>query len=301
VKKIHLTFLAFASISSVMAACVNSAPSGPAPADAGDEGDAAQPADSGTKDSAPTEDSGSDVDAAPAWSPSQLAGLSLWLDAQKGVTGTTNVTAWADQSGQGNNFSQATAANQPALAAAAINGLNALQFTGASDSFLEIEPLSASLTIATGDFAVVEVVAWDNVPADTQQIGYACLFVPSPTTGFFANNPGVPNASAYAQLGGAISSTATTLNDAHYHYVAMRRTGTTLESRADGVGATTTISASANFTTGSIGAFIGGRIPSEGANQALDGHLAEVVVVNGTLSDADLGTLESYFKTKFAL
>jgi hypothetical protein len=44
------------------------------------------------------------------------SGSVLWLKADAGVTTSgSNVTAWADQSGNGNNVSQATAANQPTL------------------------------------------------------------------------------------------------------------------------------------------------------------------------------------------
>ncbi len=38
-----------------------------------------------------------------AWTPLSLPGVNLWLRADMGVTGTSPVTAWADQSGHGNN------------------------------------------------------------------------------------------------------------------------------------------------------------------------------------------------------
>jgi len=49
--------------------------------------------------------------------PSVISGLKLWLDGKESGTFTfssgTSVSEWRDRSGQGNNFSQATAANQP--------------------------------------------------------------------------------------------------------------------------------------------------------------------------------------------
>jgi hypothetical protein len=232
----------------------------------------------------------------------EAGGLVLWLNAEKGVTGTANVSAWADQSGNGNNFSQAAGANQPSLTGNAVNGHSALQFTANGDSFLEEEPLSTTLTFGTGDYEVMEVVAYDNTPANEQSKGYACLWVSSPTQGIFANNPSVPNASLYVQMAGtSIASAATTFNDAAYHRLGARRKGTVLEARADGVVAMTAITGTQDVTAGSIGAFIGGRVPAEGANQALNGHIAEVVAVKGTVSDADAALLETYFKTKYGL
>lgn len=47
--------------------------------------------------------------------PSQLPGLVLWLRGDLGITIGTGVSAWADQSGNGNNASQATGSKQPTL------------------------------------------------------------------------------------------------------------------------------------------------------------------------------------------
>jgi hypothetical protein len=49
--------------------------------------------------------------------PSNLPGCVLWLRADLGITVATGVSTWADQSGNGNNFTQGTGANQPGLAA----------------------------------------------------------------------------------------------------------------------------------------------------------------------------------------
>lgn len=52
------------------------------------------------------------------WSPTQIGGLVLWLRGDLGVTlNTTRVSAWADQSGAGNHFTQAGAVVQPTFIA----------------------------------------------------------------------------------------------------------------------------------------------------------------------------------------
>jgi hypothetical protein len=66
------------------------------------------------------------------WSPALLRpGLALWLDAADSSTITlngSNVAQWNDKSGNGRHVSQATAANQPAYVASALNGKAGVNF-----------------------------------------------------------------------------------------------------------------------------------------------------------------------------
>ena len=64
------------------------------------------------------------------FSPSSVSGLNLWLKADAGVTTTTGdaVTTWSDQSGNGNNATQASGAYQPILNPGVLNGYNAVTF-----------------------------------------------------------------------------------------------------------------------------------------------------------------------------
>lgn len=62
----------------------------------------------------------------------------LWLDAAIGITdaGGGLVSAWADQSGAGNNATQATSTNQPLLVSGVVNGLPVVRFDG-TDNWIE--------------------------------------------------------------------------------------------------------------------------------------------------------------------
>jgi len=71
-----------------------------------------------------------------------LGALAVWVRADQGITVATGVSAWNDLSGKGVNFSQATAANQPAFIASAINGQPAVRGDGINDM------MTASLTQA---------------------------------------------------------------------------------------------------------------------------------------------------------
>jgi len=62
-------------------------------------------------------------------------GLLLWLKADVGVTTVGSaVTAWADQSGNGNNVANATGATQPQFVTNAINGIPGIDFSANTDS-----------------------------------------------------------------------------------------------------------------------------------------------------------------------
>lgn len=62
-----------------------------------------------------------------------LTGLKLWLKGDAGVTlSGPNVTTWADQSGNSNNYVQATGGQQPTVTSAALNGRPAITFDGSS-------------------------------------------------------------------------------------------------------------------------------------------------------------------------
>ena len=69
---------------------------------------------------------------AATWTPANLAGLALWLDAADASTITlngSNVSQWNDKSGNNRHASQAVAANQPTYTAAALNSRNVVTQT----------------------------------------------------------------------------------------------------------------------------------------------------------------------------
>jgi len=67
------------------------------------------------------------------FSPANLSGLSIWLKANAGVTTSgSNVTAWADQSGNGNNAVGSD--TLPTLQSNAINGYPAIRFNNTEET-----------------------------------------------------------------------------------------------------------------------------------------------------------------------
>ncbi len=77
------------------------------------------------------------------FNPKSIPGLAVWLDAQDAGSFTystgSDVSAWADGSGNSNNATQGTAASQPLYVASGINGKPAVQFfDDSTNKFLQI-------------------------------------------------------------------------------------------------------------------------------------------------------------------
>lgn len=78
------------------------------------------------------------------FTPASISGLAVWLDSTKGVTqGGGKATAWADQSGNGRNWSAGSTGVIYTAADAAFNGMPSLGGSGNSDT------LTANATMST--------------------------------------------------------------------------------------------------------------------------------------------------------
>lgn len=92
------------------------------------------------------------------WTPANYATAPFfWFDASDGATITiaTGVSQWNDKSGHANHIAEATGANQPTRTTGVYNGLATLTFDGTNDRLHK----SGSLTAATGSgtlFAVLK-------------------------------------------------------------------------------------------------------------------------------------------------
>ncbi len=243
-----------------------------------------------------------------AFDPSALRGLALWLDGSNGVVTTVaGVFRWTDRA-NGNSAVQLERTLQPSLRAGALNGHAVVHFAG-NDQFLLV-PDSGALQFGTADFTVMLVVSWSNVPnARDHNAGYGALFVkvspvsPFPGPALFANDIYLQDGSVRAQVdaNSSTNSDVTTLNDGKFHVVGMRRSRGVLSVRADGMSSSINVNASFDVSVPGSGVYIGARDPRDHANQSLLGDIAEVVAIAGVVTEDQLGRLEAYFKSKYAL
>jgi len=271
--------------------------------DAQQEADVAMDAIDETADATDASDAGPDVPVSDGGVAS-IPGLVLWLDAAKGVTknNQNQVSKWADQSGKNNDANQNNNTLQPVWTSNVINSLPVVHFSSSgSGSELDIAD-NMSLQWGTGDFLIEVVARFNNIPNNGLATGYGIFYGKvGMNSGIFLSANDVYK--MVAGVGAGIDqnnlwSAQSAYNDNTPRSYGARRAGSTLEIRVQSVVATSVmqngnVDVSASGTNAIIGQFM--------AQAHLNGDIAEMIAVKGSISMTDLSTLESYFKSKYNL
>jgi hypothetical protein len=226
--------------------------------------------------------------------PQQSSNLLLWLRSDVGVTTSSGaVTSWADQSGNGNNATQGTGANRPALTAGSANSgiLPSITFNGSTDF--------ANLSAGASVFAIVK-------PSSSVATGvpFVCGNT-SNSDALIAKTVGT-NAALYAYNSSTSSNVITSSNPistSNFHV--LEATFTPGQSAGTGVGkiyvngsleaTATNLVQNLNNTsraTNLVGAGIG-------LTEHFGGDICEILVYSSPLSDTQRHSLESYFLSKY--
>lgn len=96
------------------------------------------------------------------FAPTDVPDCSLWLRSDLGITlNGSDISAWADQSGQGHDPSQATASAQPEYVTGVVNGHAVARYAGAQELLFDASdyPQASSFTA----YAVINLSAAANV------------------------------------------------------------------------------------------------------------------------------------------
>jgi hypothetical protein len=91
------------------------------------------------------------------WTPAQIT-TAIWLDAANVTLNGSTVSNWSDNSGNGRNLNQATAASQPTWNASGLNSLPTITFDGSND-FLSNASVGAGSITSVTMLAVLKVIA----------------------------------------------------------------------------------------------------------------------------------------------
>jgi hypothetical protein len=249
-----------------------------------------------------------DADAGPpAFTPADLgARVVLWLEGDS-FASLDGGAVWPDKSGTGNNASQEAGARIPALIDAGseggINGHGVVHFGG--NQYLQIAD-STSLQWGGGDFAFYVVMRHAN--GDVVLPAYGIVYTKWTDTG--PEFPGFFMWAGYPGSTGYVSRTAVSsalesdsgLNDGVMRLVGTRLSGMNYELRLSGNQVDLLSDASVPdqtaFSAAGLPAYIGGR---PAAIQQLQGDIAEIIAVKGTLTDPEQTRLEGYLKKKYGL
>ena len=212
--------------------------------------------------------------------PIALTNLRAWFKSDVGTTIATGVSAWADQSGNGNNLVQATGSLQPALTSNAINGLPALTFDGADDTmtvaFALVQPATVFFVMRPITLVGTRTYVDGGAVADTMAVAQAQLTpnrlrmtagsVLTGATGIAAGSPGLVT----AIFNGASSSLNST-DDA-------------------GITGNAGAGAGAGLTVGSQ---FGGTLP-------VNAQIAEVIVMAAVATAGERAGIRSYIQQRYA-
>jgi len=225
------------------------------------------------------------VELGPVWSGSAFSPLDLspvlWLDASDTSTITESggaVSQWDDKSGNGNDVTNAVAASQPTSGTRTLNGLNVLDFDG-SDVLRK-----ASFT-TTSPYTFITVTDVDASSGAryivSSNVAEVILYLNASNQIALYNNtvalPGSATTFAQELIIGTFNGSSSFI----------RRNGASYATGTTGTLGMTTLS-------------IGARSDSA-ANGPFNGGIAEIIVVDGTLTAGEIAATESYLAQKWGI
>lgn len=246
--------------------------------------------------------------------PEQISGLQLWLDAADSgtlfdaTTGGSLVAAdggvarWEDKSGLGRHFTQATSGNRPVRKTSQQNGKDTLLFDGTNDEMIGSDFLDAN-TSSLVAFVVLRRNATGapheilTKATDTQ--GWYFGFTSTNTLRLY--NSDDPS-STRVDTASSVSASSYSLifmsvNAGDFHQPVYRRNGTPLSSGA----ATETRGGVRTPVNTSAAMRLGSQLYQGVFYYLFNGNIAEIVLYNAQLSDANRGLVESYLMNKWGI
>jgi len=221
--------------------------------------------------------------------PMPTSGLHLWLRADADVyngatllTSTGLASQWRDQSGNGRTASMATTTRQPTFVPGALNGRPVIRFSGAQSMNLNVfsQPTlfsvfvvgknsltseSFSMILGPGGNSPNNQLRWNN--------GSQALFV-TQNAGTIVTSP----------IG----------NTRVYHALSARYDGSTMTFYRDGNAmSSTNFTTTAPWTIASVGSWY--------STYYMTGDLAEVIIYDRALSEAERASVNAYLRSKYNL
>ncbi len=220
----------------------------------------------------------------PGFSPKDMTGLALWLDAsaQGSIQTQTGVSQWSDLSGNSRHFTQATTSRQPAYVQGVLNGKPVIQTTAASQQHLA----------NTTNFSTPNTVLY----VSRQTGGTNARMLTSTNDNWLMGYWSGYKQQAY--FNGWIYGPAApgTLSDTTWHLFSSTQSGAASSFYENG---TALVSGSTAGVTGPNGLQVG--CYAAAASECSDGQFAEVIVFNRVLSDNERNRVEAYLNQKWGL
>ena len=219
-----------------------------------------------------------------SFTPASLSGLSLWLKSDSGVTlSGSNVTAWADQSGNGNN---ATVYNNTQLVENALNSKPAISFDGVASY------ATFPISLSTETNRTIFIVGKYNDLSRGQEGFLALVFGGSFDRGYVFRESET-DATYYYTPSQIAAPTLTSVGN--YHIV-------TVEHNFVG---DSTMGINGSFGHGDqcdLSEINQGNIAQRGNGQEYASvNIAEIIIYNQALTTQNIQQVEQYLNTKYAI
>lgn len=222
------------------------------------------------------------------FTPNSIPNNVLWLDASDTSTISQtggSVSQWNDKSGNGNNATQGTGANQPITGTRTVNGLNVLDFDGTND-FLNLP--SGVFGLSSGDNTIFLVFATDVIMT-AQRLW---LMTDSGSGRHTLQWGGDSTFSTAASNSNVVVSSMGITPNMSPHIAGLFRSGGNFYSFFDGVQGPST--AATNFTANQ--AYLA---TFRGTSTFLNGVICEVIAYNRALTPAEVNQVGNYLSVKW--
>ena len=229
------------------------------------------------------------------FSPADISGLSLWLKADAGVTlSGSDVTAWADQSGNGNNASSEEE-TRPTLVSNTLNAKPVLRFDGAGQKMAITSSIGGTaysifIVCKNNDNENGSMFFWST----DNNFGKYIASITSETYNASARNKFIlsQNDAGSGEGESIIAWSSTAVNNNYFIGTATQNGGGKAYSNGSG-GADSLGAFSASNTFNLIGGY--------GFGYELDGDVAEIISYNRAVTTPERQQVEAYLNTKYAI
>ena len=227
---------------------------------------------------------------ASVWTPANLPGVKMWLRGDKGISlSGSNVTGWADQSGNGNNVSQAAGINQPTYGAT-MNGVPVVSF--GAGLFMS---LASKITMPSGVTFIAVYRTLDTTSTGGSATSPASTLIGDSTSGTYSEFGVDGGKTDFQYYSSGQTGLAGLINvadgNAHMSIATYSSSSSAINLFTDTV-AIADASATGQYTTmfegfDSVGC---GYL----SQHQFNGDIAEIIVCTGVLGPTDLANLQNY-------
>jgi hypothetical protein len=235
----------------------------------------------------------------PVFTPTQISGCAVWLDGADSTTVTlsgSNVTSWADKSGNGKNATTST--NYPAFSSNSLNGLSTVRFNGASGTpnFLVIPAFDFGTATRTAIFVI-------------QNTGPSSGTASSPHWFWPITGNNTNSLSLVGWIGVFVQAQSTEIQvtaSSNTYLIVVFRIGVTtgfqeLFINGTRVGTKTKSIGGTSYANATSGYRLGWLTNDAFPNYYFDGNMAEVILTNTAITDTQRQVVEGYLAAKWGL